>query len=273
MMDISLSILLIIVGLVVGAASVYLFLRSEKKQHQVRVDGLNQGFVSKLDDLQKRHQGHIENLIWEHESKVYDLQEQNRAAISRARKESVNQSRSVLKGKVAEQMAPLLPGFAYLPSDARFIGNPVDYIVFDGYTGIKDDGQGAETLQVVILDVKSGRSSLTTHQRVIAKAIEAGRIRFEMVRVSENGTIKSRVWQPRHIIKQASSSKENQDIKDGQLAQIRENHLLAHERWTENEDNLLKRKFDEGANIVYLSTFFQRKPSAIRSRLRKLGLS
>ena len=39
---------------------------------------------------------------------------------------------------MAEQMAPLLPGFAYLPADARFLGDPIDYVIFDGYSAVKD---------------------------------------------------------------------------------------------------------------------------------------
>ncbi len=46
------------------------------------------------------------------------------------RKETLDRSRGVIKGKIGEQLAPLLPMFEYNPSDARFIGSPVDYIVF-----------------------------------------------------------------------------------------------------------------------------------------------
>jgi predicted Holliday junction resolvase-like endonuclease len=37
-----------------------------------------------------------------------------------------------LKGKIAEQIAPLMPGFLakYNPADARFIGSPIDYLIF-----------------------------------------------------------------------------------------------------------------------------------------------
>lgn len=55
------------------------------------------------------------------------------------RKGAVNRSRSTLKGKIAEQIAPLLPEFLYNPADARFIGSPVDYIIFDGLTEVSDD--------------------------------------------------------------------------------------------------------------------------------------
>ena len=31
----------------------------------------------------------------------------------------------------SEQMAPLLPEFPFASADARFIGNPIDFVVFD----------------------------------------------------------------------------------------------------------------------------------------------
>jgi len=45
-------------------------------------------------------------------------------------------SRSTLKGRIDEQMAPVLPGFLFNPTDARFIGTPVDYIILDGLNGV-----------------------------------------------------------------------------------------------------------------------------------------
>jgi len=53
-------------------------------------------------------------------------------AIEENRADAVDTSRAVLKGKIAEQIAPLLPGFLakYNPADARFIGSPIDYLIF-----------------------------------------------------------------------------------------------------------------------------------------------
>ena len=42
-------------------------------------------------------------------------------------------SRAVLKGTLAEQLAPIFKIFGYNPSDAQFFGDPVDYVIFDGY--------------------------------------------------------------------------------------------------------------------------------------------
>lgn len=61
-----------------------------------------------------------------------ELEQWKAEAAQEIRKDSVNRSRSTLKGKIAEQMAPVYPAFRYLPADARFIGSPVDYIVLTG---------------------------------------------------------------------------------------------------------------------------------------------
>lgn len=67
--------------------------------------------------------------------------------------EALAKSRAVLKGKIGEQMAPLLEAFPFEPADAHFIGSPIDYIVFSGYS--KDD-----PTEVVLLDIKTGNAQL-----------------------------------------------------------------------------------------------------------------
>ena len=98
------------------------------------------------------------------------------------RRDALDKSRAVLKGRLAEQMAPVLPGFGYDPSDARFIGTPVDYVVFDGYTRTKE-GTGDTNVSVVLLEVKTGGSRLTRGERLIEEAINAKRVRFETLRM------------------------------------------------------------------------------------------
>ncbi len=114
-----------------------------------------------------------------------------------ARRESVEKSRSSLKGQIAEQMAPLLPGFLYVPADARFLGDPVDYVVFNGYTGLRDEGTTGDSLEIVLLEVKQGKSALSPFQRSIARSVEEGRVRFEVCRIQDDGSIASETWRPR----------------------------------------------------------------------------
>ncbi|MFA5254536.1 MAG: Holliday junction resolvase-like protein [Methanoregula sp.] len=99
------------------------------------------------------------------------------------RKDSVNRSRSTLKGKIAEQMAPLHPSFRYLPADARFIGSPVDYIIFDGLSEVADER--GSSLTIVFMDVKYGTAALTRTQRVIKKAVEEGAVSWETLHIPD----------------------------------------------------------------------------------------
>lgn len=99
------------------------------------------------------------------------------------RRDAVDRSRHVLKGKIAEHMVPMIPEvFTYDPSDARFIGAPIDYLIFDGYTRVKD-GNSDEKITVVLADIKTGSATLSRTERRIKEAVEEGRVRWETIRL------------------------------------------------------------------------------------------
>jgi len=90
-------------------------------------------------------------------------------------KEAISQSRAVLGGKFTEQMAPYLPEFNYDPTEARFIGSPIDLIIFPGLA--KGDPE-----EIVIMEVKTGKTSqLTPQERKIRQLIEDGMVRWELL--------------------------------------------------------------------------------------------
>ena len=98
-------------------------------------------------------------------------------------KKSLNTSRATIKGRIAEQFAPMLPEFEYLPSDAKFLGDPVDYVIFDGYTEWRDGNLAAENIEVVLMDIKSGQARLSKGQLAIEQAVKQGRVRFETLHI------------------------------------------------------------------------------------------
>ena len=122
----------------------------------------------------------------EYEQYIAELELEHQQALIHAQKRSVNTSRAVLKGKMAEQMAPIMPEFQYLPSDAKFLGDPVDYVIFDGYTDFRDGEGHAEDIEVVLIDIKSGNARLSKGQQAIAQAVAEGRVRFETIRINFN---------------------------------------------------------------------------------------
>jgi predicted Holliday junction resolvase-like endonuclease len=99
-----------------------------------------------------------------------------RKATKIAAESALQRSRHVLKGQAAEQLAPLSAGFPYLPNDSRFLGSPIDYLVFDG---LSED----QELEIVFLEVKSGRAKLSKREAKIREAVMAGRVRWEELRL------------------------------------------------------------------------------------------
>ena len=113
----------------------------------------------------------------DHERQLADLRVEHEQNIKRAREQSVRQSRSGLLGNAAEQIAPMVPSFCerFSPSDARFLGAPIDYIIFDGL-------HRGEVERVIFLEVKSGASAdLNKNEREVRRAIQERRIAFEVL--------------------------------------------------------------------------------------------
>jgi len=96
-----------------------------------------------------------------------------REATEKAAEEAVKRSSFTIKGQVGERFAPFKGGFKYEPADARFLGSPVDYVVFDGMSE-------GEIKSVVLVEVKVGRLPLTPFQRQVQEAIKKGRVEWRI---------------------------------------------------------------------------------------------
>ncbi|GHV93855.1 hypothetical protein AGMMS50293_01750 [Spirochaetia bacterium] len=73
-------------------------------------------------------------------------------------------------GLVSEQMAPLLPGFPFDPGDCRFVGKPVDFIVFKGMNE-------KNISEVIFLEVKSGSGrNLNDQEKKLRDAVQAHKV-------------------------------------------------------------------------------------------------
>jgi predicted Holliday junction resolvase-like endonuclease len=92
------------------------------------------------------------------------------------RRDAVQRSQAVTAGKVSEQIVPYLPGFSFNPKDVRFLGSPVDLVVFDGL----DEG---DLRRVVFVEVKTGTSTLSPRERQVRAAVRAGRVDWEELRL------------------------------------------------------------------------------------------
>lgn len=67
-------------------------------------------------------------------------------------------------GKIIEKILPAHKNFGLIPSDCRFLAEPIDMIVFDGVSENK-------IKNITFMDVKTGSATLNTHQKQIRDAI------------------------------------------------------------------------------------------------------
>ena len=96
---------------------------------------------------------------------------------AKIRDDAVQRSLAVTAGKVHEQLVPYLPEFGFNPKDARFLGSPVDLVVFDGLAA-------GEVRRVVFLEVKTGGAPLTARERQVRDIIEAREVAWAELRLT-----------------------------------------------------------------------------------------
>ncbi len=178
----------LIIGFLAAALFVYVIVSRRSQEETQR---LIQAYEARLRQTVESYEGRVRQLVESHEAYIRQLSESHRKELEQARRQSVEQSRHTLKGQIGEQLVPLLPGFEFLPSDARFIGHPIDYVVFHGYTDLRDGNGRTEDLEIVILDIKRNSALLTKEQKAILEAVRAGRVSFQVVRIDDEGKVRS----------------------------------------------------------------------------------
>ena len=105
----------------------------------------------------------------------HDLRREWEKETKKVTTDSIKRSRATLRGQFVEQLAPYFPEFKYDPTEARFLGSPIDIICFPGLsTGTPEE--------VVFIEVKSGDSELTKVERKIRDLINNGSVRWEIIR-------------------------------------------------------------------------------------------
>lgn len=150
---------------------------------------LNQNYYKSIQELKVKTEEtfNLNNKLCILESDIETLKITHKtnldSAIQNARKDALKRSRSVLRGQASEHLAPFVIDNTN-PKDYRFMGNPVDYICFDGLSDVLD-GQSDSIKTVRFVDIKTGKSNLNKSQRRIRDAIKHGRVTFEIVNLDE----------------------------------------------------------------------------------------
>ena len=106
--------------------------------------------------------------------KLQQWKSENERAI---RADAIERSGSVTLGKVTEHFAPYFSEFLskYNPRDARFLGTPIDLVVFDGL----DEGNLGK---IVFVEVKTGASSLNQRERQVRAVVKAKEVYWDEIK-------------------------------------------------------------------------------------------
>ena len=88
------------------------------------------------------------------------------------------------RGQLLEKWTPFVSAEGidehWRVEDWQFLGAPIDYVVFDWR---QDKVENLTNGKIVLLDVKSGKSQLTSKQRRIRDLIKAGRVEWREIRL------------------------------------------------------------------------------------------
>ncbi len=99
---------------------------------------------------------------------------------ARVRRNAIEMSGAVLRGKVTEHLTPYFPGFSYDPRDARFLGTPVDLIVFEGLSA-------GSLERITFLEVKTGKTgALSQREKQVRECVEKGLVRYEVLHLGRD---------------------------------------------------------------------------------------
>jgi len=91
---------------------------------------------------------------------------------------SQKKSSEVRLGQISEHFAPLLKDFPYDSKNVRFLGSPIDFVIFD-----------LDNNRIIFMEFKTGNSRETVKQRQVRDIIKEGNVTYEVMRVYEDVTI------------------------------------------------------------------------------------
>ena len=108
-----------------------------------------------------------------------DYAKEIKIAEKTARQDALKRSRAIIRGQATEHLAPFVIKDTN-PKDCRFMGNPIDYILFDGLSDITD-GVADKIACIKFIDIKTGSSNLNKAQRRIRDCIKEGNVTFQVI--------------------------------------------------------------------------------------------
>ncbi len=113
-------------------------------------------------------QNQINEMTFSHNNEIALLKEKYDKLINQKK------SSEVRLGQIGEHLAPFMSKWPFDTKNFRFIGSPIDGISF-------------EEDKIVFVEIKTGKSALSSKQRSIRSLVEEGKLEFLVYKIGEEG--------------------------------------------------------------------------------------
>lgn len=129
-------------------------------------------YPEEMQRMEERRREEISGIVQEKATILFERWQKDEE--EKIRKDAIKRSHAVVKGRITEQFIPFLETFPYNPQDARFIGTPVDLIIFDGLSL-------GSCREVVFLEVKTGPGAvLSRRERDVRECIRKKNVSYQV---------------------------------------------------------------------------------------------
>ena len=165
-----LPIVLIVLCVILGFA---LYKQNQKTAELER--NTNKLALKMLEDFKQNEIQAVRNVMMgEAENMLQKWKLEQEFAI---RQDAISKSKSVITGKVTEHLIPFFGEFPFNPKEARFIGSPIDLIIFEG---IDDE---SEDIEIHFVEIKTGNSQLNKRQKLIRQAVWNQKVKWTEIKI------------------------------------------------------------------------------------------
>lgn len=101
--------------------------------------------------------------------------------------QNLTNSQNNFKKEFNEIFCPLQDDFPYNPRDCRFIGNPIDYIIFNNLEAYREGQKEIDDIEIIFVDIRQINSTgLSKVQNAINHAISNKRVKFKTYKYDDD---------------------------------------------------------------------------------------
>lgn len=198
-----------------------------EKEYDVKLEKSN----TLLEKLKQENKTNLEKFSKEWQIKYIQDIEELKKLFKESEKiiklKSVSSSRRSLVGKFIEKFVPFLSKVPFAPSDMHFLGQPIDYIVFEG---LRED----KIRKVIFLEIKTGESKLTKREKSLKEAIARKKVYWKEIRVDTSDT----KTPDKEIEREESAIEELYSKIDDKLRDVKTNRTDALKSSGNNENSI-----------------------------------